>query len=44
MDSVVLDKSLHDLDMRFFRLETDYGQEDDRNLLTRLEALRSSIS
>ncbi|MDR2301251.1 MAG: 2-hydroxyacyl-CoA dehydratase family protein [Deltaproteobacteria bacterium] len=43
MDSLTLERDLFENDLRFVRLETDYAPEDSLNLMTRLEAFRSTL-
>lgn len=43
MDSLALEQDLLENNIRFVRLETDYTPEDSGNLLTRLEAFRSTL-
>ncbi|MDR2366617.1 MAG: 2-hydroxyacyl-CoA dehydratase family protein [Deltaproteobacteria bacterium] len=43
MDSLTLERDLAENDTRFIRLETDYAPEDGGNLLTRLEAFKSTL-
>ena len=43
LESCGLEGLLKNNGLRFIRIETDYAQEDDRNLLTRLEAYRQTL-
>ncbi|MDR1676790.1 MAG: 2-hydroxyacyl-CoA dehydratase family protein [Deltaproteobacteria bacterium] len=43
MDSLALERDLAENNLRFIRLETDYTPEDSGNLLTRLEAFKSTL-
>ncbi|MDR0621152.1 MAG: 2-hydroxyacyl-CoA dehydratase family protein [Deltaproteobacteria bacterium] len=43
MDSLTLEAELLDNGVRFVRLETDYTPEDRGNLMTRLEAFKSTL-
>jgi benzoyl-CoA reductase/2-hydroxyglutaryl-CoA dehydratase subunit BcrC/BadD/HgdB len=43
LESYTLEKQLKDEGLSFLRLESDYSAEDNRNLLTRLEAFRHTL-
>jgi benzoyl-CoA reductase/2-hydroxyglutaryl-CoA dehydratase subunit BcrC/BadD/HgdB len=43
LESITLERQLRDEGLKFIKLETDYTAEDSQNLLTRLEAYRSSL-
>jgi benzoyl-CoA reductase/2-hydroxyglutaryl-CoA dehydratase subunit BcrC/BadD/HgdB len=43
LESFLLESDLKAQGLRFIRLETDYAPEDERNLLTRLEAYRATL-
>ncbi len=43
LESVALENTLKASGLKFLRIETDYTSEDDRNILTRLEAFRHNL-
>jgi benzoyl-CoA reductase/2-hydroxyglutaryl-CoA dehydratase subunit BcrC/BadD/HgdB len=43
MDSLALERDLAENNVRFVKLETDYAPEDRGNLMTRLEAFKSTL-
>ena len=43
LESMTLERQLRDEGLKFIKLETDYTSEDSQNLLTRLEAYRSTL-
>jgi benzoyl-CoA reductase/2-hydroxyglutaryl-CoA dehydratase subunit BcrC/BadD/HgdB len=43
LESLALEGPLKAAGLRFLRVETDYGVEDSRNILTRLEAFRQTL-
>ena len=43
LESMTLERQLKDEGLKFIKLETDYTSEDSQNLLTRLEAYRSTL-
>lgn len=43
LESMTLERKLKDEGLKFIKLETDYTSEDSQNLLTRLEAYRSTL-
>ena len=43
LESLSLERRLKDEGLKFIKLETDYTAEDSQNLLTRLEAYRSTL-
>jgi benzoyl-CoA reductase/2-hydroxyglutaryl-CoA dehydratase subunit BcrC/BadD/HgdB len=43
IESYSIESLLKNQNLKFIRLETDYGSQDNQNLLTRLEAFRSTL-
>jgi benzoyl-CoA reductase/2-hydroxyglutaryl-CoA dehydratase subunit BcrC/BadD/HgdB len=43
IESVIIEKKLKALGYRFLKIETDYVEEDEQNVVTRLEAFRQTL-
>ncbi|MBN2041094.1 MAG: 2-hydroxyacyl-CoA dehydratase [Spirochaetes bacterium] len=43
IESITIEKKLKERGFKFLRIETDYTKEDSRNILTRLEAFKTTL-
>ncbi|MDR3243604.1 MAG: 2-hydroxyacyl-CoA dehydratase family protein [Elusimicrobiota bacterium] len=43
IEAITIERKLKEKDLKFLKIETDYGKEDSQNILTRLEAFKQTL-